>query len=58
VEVAIMAPSITELKNEDSENVGKKVQQVIDAGAGVKRIECTQQENGKWTIRAVANGNN
>ena len=53
-----MAPSITELKNEDSENVGKKVQQVIDAGAGVKRIECTQQENGKWTIRALTNGNN
>jgi len=53
-----MAPSITELKNEDSENVGKKVQQVIDAGAGVKRIECTRQENGKWTIRALTNGNN
>lgn len=53
-----MAQSITELKNEDSNNVGKKVQQVIDAAAGAKRIECIQQDNGKWTIRAWSDGNN
>jgi len=47
-----MAEAITELKNEDSNNVGNKVQQVINAAAGAKKIECTQQDNGKWTIRA------
>jgi hypothetical protein len=47
-----MAQSITELKDEDSNNVGNKVQQVIRANAGATKIECVLQANGKWTIRA------
>ena len=56
-EATIAAESITKLKTEDFNNVGKNVQQVINAG-GAKKIECIEQENKKWTIRAWPNGNN
>jgi hypothetical protein len=40
----------TELKDVPKGIVGTKVQQVIDAGA--VKVECVQQSDGKWTIRA------
>jgi hypothetical protein len=40
----------TEIKDVPTEKVGTKVQQVVQTGA--TKIECTKQDDGKWTIRA------
>lgn len=45
------APGPTELKDVPAANVGGTVQQLIATGA--RKIECTDQGNGKWTIRAL-----
>ncbi len=40
----------TEIKDVPPEKVGTKVGQVVRTGA--TKIECTKQDDGKWTIRA------
>ncbi len=40
----------TEVKDVPPEKVGTKVGQVVQTGA--TKIECTKQNDGKWTIRA------
>jgi hypothetical protein len=44
------SPGPTELRDIPAANVGPTVQQLVDSGAS--KIECTDQGNGKWTIRA------
>ncbi len=41
----------TVIKDVPPQKVGTKVQQVIKTGA--TKVECTQQDDGKWTIRAT-----
>jgi hypothetical protein len=40
----------TEVKDVPPEKVGTKVRQLVQTGAS--KIECTKQDDGKWTIRA------
>jgi hypothetical protein len=40
----------TEIKDVPPEKVGTKVRQVVQTGA--TKIQCTKQDDGKWTIRA------
>jgi hypothetical protein len=44
------SPEPTELKDIPAAAVGSTVQQLVLTGA--TKIECTKQDNGKWTIRA------
>jgi hypothetical protein len=43
-------PEPTELTNVSPNDVGEEVQEVINTGA--TKVECVQQGDGKWTIRA------
>jgi hypothetical protein len=43
-------PEPTEIKNVPANIVGTKVQQFINTGA--TKIECVQQNDRNWTIRA------
>ncbi len=43
------AIQVTEIKDVPPEKVGTNVQQAVQAGG--TKIECTKQDNGKWTIR-------
>jgi hypothetical protein len=43
-------PEPTVIKDVPADKVGTNVQQAVQTGA--TQIECTKQDNGKWTIRA------